>query len=202
PGFTLTADVPRWWRELRVRRSARLTLMALRGNEDEVVRDYLRAVPCFTLFFIAEGLAFLEYVARTVKLPHVQPLAELERALWGLKLAAPAWNGDVPEQVPGLVLERHPTAARVPFQASPQAVLGAVLAGRALPAPVGPGHSVLVAPGIQGLWRPATPDEACAFEACDGVKPLDATGALPGAPAEAVASLLAVGALRVARPPG
>ncbi|MCP3135941.1 hypothetical protein [Pyxidicoccus xibeiensis] len=201
PGFALTSDVPRWWRDLRVQRSARLTLMALRGSQEEVLRDYLRAVPCFTLFFIAEGLAFLAYVARTVTLPHVKSLAELEHALWTLKLAAPAGEGGAPEGVPGLVLERHPAAACVPFQASPQDVLAAVLTGRALPVPGEPEHPVLVAPGVAGLWRPATCDEARAFEACDGVTPLDAAGALPGAPAEAVATLLAAGALRVARPP-
>ena len=195
-GFALTAEVPRWWRHLRIQRSARLTLMALREDADAVVRDYLRAVPCFTLFFIAEGLAFLEYVARTVTRPHVRPVAELERALWTLKLAAPAWDGTVREPEPGAVLERHPAAACILFDTSPQALLGALLSGAPL-TELEPGpHAVLVAPGVPGLWRPAEPEEVHAFRGCDGVTPLDTTGALAGAPVDAVRALLSMGALR------
>lgn len=152
PGFALTAEVPRWWRHLRVQRSARLTLMALRGSADEVLQDYLRAVPCFSLFFIAEGLAFLDYVARTVTLPHVRPVAELERALWRLKLAEPA-------------REREVAAECILFQAEPQALLGALLSGAPLPEPEARAYPVLVSPELPGFWRPATPEEARAFVA-------------------------------------
>lgn len=197
PGFSLTAEVPRWWRHQRVERSARLTLMALRGRADAVLRDYLREVPCFTLFFIAEGLSFLEYVARTVAAPHVRPVAELERALWTLKLAAPAHGGTVPELAPGAVLERHPSAACILFDAPPEAVLGALLKQAPLPEPEARRYPVLVAPGVPGLWRPATSEEASAFAAAVAGTPVDVKGALPGGSADVVAALRVAGALRL-----
>jgi hypothetical protein len=90
------------------------------------------------------------------------------------------------------VLERHPAAACIAFQAEPQAVLGAVLAGGALPGVEARQHPVLVAPGVPGLWRPATPEEARAFEACGATASRDVT--------DAVRALLEAGALRLCGP--
>jgi hypothetical protein len=59
-GFGLTGFVPRWWRETRVRRAARLTVAALGDAAAGHLRDYLRAVPSFTLFFVPKGLAFID----------------------------------------------------------------------------------------------------------------------------------------------
>jgi hypothetical protein len=157
PGFALTAEVPRWWRHVRVRRSARLTQLALRENMDAVVSDYLRAVPCFSLFFIAEGLAFLEYVAHTVTLPHVRPVAELERAIWVLKLAV-AQTTKAPEGAEAEAARKHPAAgAQILFQAPPQAVLAALLSGAPLPELEPRHYPVEVAPDTPGFWRLATP---------------------------------------------
>jgi hypothetical protein len=202
PGFALTAEVPQWWRHQRVGRAARLTLMALGARADAVLREYLRDVPCFTLFFIAEGLSFLEYVARTVTAPHVRPVAELEHALWTVKLAAPVGGGTVPELAPGAVLERHPAAACILFDAPPEAVLGALLKQAPLPEPEARSYPVLVAPGVPGLWRPATPEEASVFAAGAAGTPLDATGALPEGSADVVAALRMAGALRLRETPG
>lgn len=157
PGFALTAEVPRWWRHVRVRRSARLTRLALRENTDAVVSEYLRAVPCFSLFFIAEGLAFLEYVAHTVTLPHVRPVAELERAIWALKLAT-AQTTKAAGGAEAEAARKHPAArAEVLFQAPPQAVLAALLSGAPLPELEPRHYPVFVAPDIPGFWRLATP---------------------------------------------
>ena len=135
PGFALTSYVPGWWREMRVTQAARMTLAALGGSAPELLRDYLRAVPCFTLFFVSEGLAFLDYVLTTTPaLPHVRSVAEFERALWALKVAESTPDAPVPEPAADDTLSRHPAARLVLFGARPEAVLGAILTRAPVPA--------------------------------------------------------------------
>lgn len=199
PGFELTSYVPRWWRQVRVVRSARLTLAALGSRREEVVREYLRAVPCFTLFFMTEGLRFLEYVASTTESPHVRAVAQLERALCVLKQAeadGAAEPLELGEPGSGDRLERHPLAALIHFEHAPEAVLGALLRGAPLPTGPVQAHCVLVAPRVPRLWRLATPEETTAFTACERPASSEALMSLPGITAQVVEGLLAVGALR------
>ncbi len=195
PGFELTSYVPRWWRHTRVSRSARLTLAALRETREAVLQAYLRATPCTTLFFVSEGLSFLEYVISTTALPHVRAVAEFERALWVLKREAP--NAPSSPQAPSSedVLAPHTAAALVTFDASPEAVLGALVMGQPLPREPAESNPVLIAPGVPRMWRPATPEEARAFAACAPTATAGALMALPGVSPEVIRSLLAAGAL-------
>jgi len=195
PGFELTCYVPRWWRYTRVSRSARLTLAALRETREAVLQSYLRATPCTTLFFISEGLSFLEYVIATTALPHVKAVAEFERAVWVLKREAP--SAPIPLQLPSSeeVLARNPVAALVTFAAAPEAVLGALVTGQPLPQEPAEPHPVLIAPGLPRMWRPASAQEAQAFDACAPTATVGALTALPGVSPEVLSSLLAAGAL-------
>lgn len=151
-GFGLTGFIPRWWRETRVRRAARLTLAALGDAAAAHLRDYLRSVPAFTLFFVPEGIAFLDYI-ETLDVPDlVRSVARFERAMWHARLDA----ATVP--------------AAIRFAAPPEAVLAAALRGEPLPAPTAGPHFAVVspaAPGAPGLWRVASGDEALALAADD-----------------------------------
>jgi len=146
-GFGLTGFVPRWWRETRVRRAARLTFAALGELAPAHLRDYLRAVPSFTLFFVPEGLAFIDHVAALTVPGLVHSVAQFERAMWHARLDPAA-----------------PPARVIRFAAPPESVLAAALQGQPLPSPTAEPHFVVVAPGTPGLWRPITADEACAFD--------------------------------------
>ena len=172
-GFALTALVPRWWRETRVRRSARLTFAALGAEAPARLQDYLRAVPSFTLFFVPEGVAFLEYVEALSVPALVRAVARFERAMWRARLSerpadAPSGaladgalaDGVLPD---GAHLVRHADATVVAFEAPPDQVLAALVQGLPPPEPDGAVHHVLVAPGLPGLWRPATDAEARLF---------------------------------------
>src|SRR6185436_18450240 len=75
-------DLFRWWRETRVRRAARMIVAALSDAAAGHLRDYLRAVPSFTLFFVPEGLAFIDYVAALPVPELVHSVGRFERAMW------------------------------------------------------------------------------------------------------------------------
>jgi hypothetical protein len=194
PGFALTSYVPRWWRETRVSRSARLTLAALGAEADARLDDYQRAVPNFTLFFVPEGIAFLSYVDTLTVPAHVRAVARFERAMWSVKQGARATMSAsaVPENAP---LARHPAADLIAFEAPPEELLGALLTGKPLPEPADELHYVLVAPGLPNQWRPATHPEARAFLACEPHSTARALQSLPGGSLEIVEGLLAANAL-------
>jgi hypothetical protein len=195
PGFALTSEVPRWWRGTRVERSARLTLAALGESAGQVLGDYMRTVPGFTLFFVAEALAFLEYVATTTTLPHVRAVAHFERALWTVKRAESTPEAPARAPAPGDTLVRNPLASLVPFPAPPEEVLAALLSEAPLPAEAAEPHAVLAAPGLPRMWRPATQEEAQAFTACAPEATVQALLALPGVSLETVRTLVDARAL-------
>jgi hypothetical protein len=197
PGFALTSEVPRWWRGTRVERSARLTLAALGESAGQVLGDYMRTVPGFTLFFVAEALAFLDYVATTTALPHVRAVAHFERAVWTLKRAEPSPDAPASEPSPSDTLVRNPMASLVTFPAPPEEVLGALLTDGPLPEETGELHAVLVAPGLPRMWRPATPEEARAFTTCAPSAAVHTLLALPGVSVPTVKGLLDARALQV-----
>lgn len=194
-GFALTSYVPRWWRKTRASRSARLTLAALGAEAEARFQDYQRAVLNFTLFFVPEGIAFLEYVD-TLDVPaHVRAVARFERAMWNLRLSATPAPVSIPLVSAEGPLVRHPAAALIPFEAQPELLLGALLRGGPLPEPAAELQHALVAPGLPSLWRPATPEEARAFLACESPMPARALQSLPGVGSGTVEGLLAARAL-------
>ena len=145
-GFGLTGFVPRWWRETRVRRAARLTVAALGDAAAGHLRDYLRAVPSFTLFFVPKGLAFIDHVAALPVPELVHSVGRFERAMWLARFEP----------------QRPPTV--IEFAAPPDLVLGAALQGQPLPAPSAELHFIVVDPGVAGRWRIATAADVAVLE--------------------------------------
>lgn len=176
PGFEVTCYIQRWWRETKLRWTARLTLAAIgRGREAEMLKRYLDATPIPSLFFTPEAVGFLEFAAReAASLPHVADIARFEQALLLVKDAAlqfaektaEAEELEVEALPPDVRLAVHPAAALLEFSAPPEELLGALVAGHRLPPTRAERFPVLIAPGLPHLWRPATPDEARVFGAC------------------------------------
>jgi hypothetical protein len=176
PGFNVTCYIQRWWRETKLNWTTRLTLAAL-GPEraDSALKAYLEATPCPSLFFTPEALGFLDFVAGMAKWaawadwPHVVEIARFERALLIAKEAAQqsgaGRSGDY-ELPPGARLSPHPAAALLEFAAPAAELLGALVAGRALPPATATRFPVLVAPGLAYLWRPASAHESRLFTLC------------------------------------
>ena len=173
PGFQVTCDIQRWWRETKLRWTTRLTLAALgREEQGDVIAEYLAAVPCASLFFATEASAFLDYVARARgERPHLAAIARFERALLRAREAEIEPAEPQPGALGGCVqdaIHAHPAASMVEFAAPPERLLGALLARQPLPPVESDRFPILVAPGLTHLWRPATLDEARVFEAHRG----------------------------------
>jgi hypothetical protein len=83
PGLKVTADIQRWWRETRLRWTARLTLGALTPTErSALIARYLSSVPCPSLFFVPEAVSFLAFTASALEgRPDLTALIRLEREM-------------------------------------------------------------------------------------------------------------------------
>ena len=170
PGFAVTCYIQRWWRVARLRWATQLTLSALGTESSSIIKQYLGTIPATSLFFIPEALGFLDFViASTSPLPHLKTIARFERALLIASEAAALLAGEETADAAlelSSRIERHPAAAILEFDAPPEELLGALLLEHALPDPHEQKSLVLVAPGLEHLWRPATADEARIIMRC------------------------------------
>jgi hypothetical protein len=171
PGMHLTCTIQRWWRQMRLQHTVRLTLATLPAPQRQsMVQAYIATVPCTSLFFIPEALQFLDFVLHTAAaVPHLDAVARFERALLCAREAA-GTSGTASRDLATLSstqpLRCHRAAALITFHAPPETLLDALLQGTPIAAPDGHGHVVLVAPKLVHYWRPVAPDEACLFMAC------------------------------------
>lgn len=201
PGRQVTREVQRAWRRIRLTSALPLTMAAIDpGSRRAIVDAYCDACPCVSFFHAHEGRAFADFLRGTGAAgPHPTSLAALESAL----ADADAWplfvdDAERPPPRPEDRLALHPAAARIPFAAAPEAVIGAVLRGAELPAVECIDHEMIVAPGVRGLGRSLTFDERRLLDACAGGPTLDALlAAHPGAAAP-IRGLVDEGVLRAA----
>lgn len=147
-GFRVTCDIQRWWRETRLRETARLTLAALGVEQAQAaITAYLSTHLCNSLFFLPETLAFLGFVIRTSDHPHLSAVAQFERALLIAREEA-ARKAEEKTQAA--------TETIVIFAAPPEEILAALLQGNALPEIGAQRFPVLVSAALPHFWRPAS----------------------------------------------
>lgn len=150
-GFKVTCDIQRWWRETRLRDTARLTLLALGPAQTKpTLEAYLRTHLCPSLFFLPEALSFLHFVASTSEQPHVSAIAQFEQALLLAREAS---------------AEETSSATILEFAAPPEELLDALLQGHPLPEPSAECFPVIVSPSLPHLWCPITTEELLAVRA-------------------------------------
>ncbi|HLZ30075.1 MAG TPA: hypothetical protein VKV73_22365 [Chloroflexota bacterium] len=201
PGFRVTCDIQRWWREFRVQSAAPLTLSLLGpGRRQDVVLEFARRNPKPSSFFIREALPFLDLAAELAPdVPHLTELAAFERAmlLLGQALAGGQAVG-VGELDPHANVQAHPLAAVVRFKAPPDRILAAAARGLALPPVEDRAYCLLIATRLPNLARACSGDEAAVFDTLRQ-GPADPC-ALGGDPVSAAAltTLWQAGALRQA----
>ena len=145
-GFQVTCDIQRWWRETRLRETARLTLAALGADKaTALITAYLCTHLCHSLFFLPETLDFLSFVLGTSDHPHLSSVAQFERALL---LAREEAARSVEEGAQPV------TETIVTFAAPPEEVLAALLQGHALPEVRAESYPVVVAANLPHFWQP------------------------------------------------
>ena len=203
-GLGVTSYVQRSWRELGVYQSAILTASALGQNHArEAIEAYLDSVHCQSLFVFAEAIAFLDFVVnQNSPLPHVDAIARFERALLrsaqSASLQPPNEMRDEP-LLPDEQVMQNPAAAIVEFRATPESLLGALTAGQRLPPEGERMFPIIVAPRLDYLWRPATPDESAIFRQClPKAMVASVLAAYPGSES-VVSEMVRIAALLVAR---
>ena len=201
PGFDATCYIQRWWRETKLRWTTRLTLAALGAEQGTaLLKAYLDATPCASLFFTPEALGFLDFVARVVTtLPHVAEIAQFERAMIIVRDAAHQFTEKkiaVYELPPDAQLAPHPAAALLEFAAPPAEVLGALVQSQPLPPARAERFPILIAPGLPHLWRPAAPAEAQLFIVCQPITTVSSLCAAVPHTKRTLQQLLRVGALQ------
>ena len=185
PGFRFTMTVRRSWCEGRSVIAARSVLkLTPDSDRQRLVSEYVDQGGGRAWFQATESEQFLEFLAPRLPDPsHAQTICRMSQALAKSRLGALTFVPPGPRVGVG-PLERGRHAELVWFYADPGEVMMALNGGN-LP-PLGPpSHAVLIAPGIENLFRIATEAEAALW----------ATPAIADAPPALVATLLTEGVL-------
>jgi hypothetical protein len=161
-GFKFTAAVQR---SRRARRPVNAGLLALSILPDELRRgllaEWITSGAGTSSFFAARGDALLDFIAK--QLPERSPeLAVCRFEQFTLRANSEVGSFKAPDRAllgPRSMVRRAPHAGMVHFNGEPQLILEALLERKPLP-PFSP-HvtALLVAPGLQPLYRVASPHE-------------------------------------------
>ncbi len=168
PGFQFTARIQRSWCEGRAANAAALTLSILPlGQRRQIIEEWVSIGGGASSFFASEADAFLEFIARRLPEPsHELTVARLEQAVQRVSDAAAAFrlSHSAVLGAPEIKLRRSKGAALVSFFAEPQRIFAALNGAEPLPPLSDRSYWVLCAPGLPGLFRSATVDEAALWE--------------------------------------
>lgn len=188
-GLALTRRVRHSWCLGRVRRAAPLTLAILtEDNREEIVGEWVARGGGTSSFFETEAEAFLTFISGLLDRPsHASSLCRFERAVIRARGASTIDRPIRPSSIDSLV-RRSSHADLVELHAPVEQLLEALAKTRPWPAIFKGSHQLLVAPGIAGLVRDASPVEIALWHAAE--RPVPAKDYWPAA-----RSLVACGVL-------
>jgi hypothetical protein len=168
PGFRFTVKVQRSWCAGRSAKAAYLTLSVLPDGTRRRLLDEWTNSGGGTLSFIgAESAAFLDFIGqRLVKPSHEFTICQLELA--ALRAAEGADHFKPPDlprlNCPQCAIRQGRYAGLVRFHAEPNHVLSALVNQEPLPPLSLDFTTLLFGPGLEGLYRTASPQEATLYE--------------------------------------
>lgn len=168
PGFRFTAAIQRSWCEGRAANGAALTLsiLSLRQRR-QIVTEWVTIGGGRSSFFASEADSFLDFIASRLPEPsHELTVARLEQAVHRASDAAAGFTAPDTFVLGDNDIElcRSQGAALVYFFAEPQRIFTALDRAEPLPPFSDRPYPVLFAPGLPGLYRPATIDETALWE--------------------------------------
>lgn len=200
PGFRFTVAVQRSWCEGRAATTARQTLSVLPADQRQrLLADWVARGAGTSSFVASEAEDFLEFIANRLPAPsHVHTLCRLEQAAYRASSQSETFVARPPSALrrPNAVLRTGRWAALVPFYVPPDVLMAALQRAESLPVTVRPCAHLLFAPGLPGLFRPASSVEVRLWTALRqpvAVRALTKTKL----PRRLLHSLLAVGAIDV-----
>jgi len=168
PGFRFTRHVQRSWCIGRTAGAAQLTLSLLPVElRRELVGDWVEAGGGRALDVAVEAAAFLEFVAQRLPYPsHALAVCRMEQAAYRASDAAVRFKPPDPSLLddPEIILGTGKNASVVRFFAEPERLFQAIGANQPLPPLSDRTVSVLFAPGLPKLYRPARSDEEAILE--------------------------------------
>ena len=167
-GFRFTAAIRRSWCEGRAANAAALTLSILpSGASRQMIEEWVRLGGGLSSFFASEADSFLEFIAARLPDPsHELTVARLEQAVLRAGDAALVFrppDASVLSEV-DRELRRSEYAALVRFFAEPHRIFAALDGHHPLPPLSDRAYPVLFAPGLPGLFREASNDEAALWD--------------------------------------
>ena len=201
-GFRFTAAVQHSWCEGRATNAAALTLSILSPSAGrQMIGEWVRLGGGLSSFFASESDAFLDFIAAHLPDPsHELTVARLEQAVLRAGDAALVFRPPDAGVLSDLdrELRRSEDAALVRFFAEPHRIFTALDRHHPLPPLSDRAYPVLFAPGLSGLFREASKDEAALWERLAVPMSLVELSEEPSA-WRIVQTLLAVGAVRLVR---
>lgn len=171
PGFRVTCDIQRWWRSMRIRTAAPLTIRVLESQfkkegADSFINKFINENLIFSQYYITEALSFIKWL--NIKFTGTNnstltSIAEFEEALLICKIT-PQISNNKRELPNKLVCE--PTARVIKFYIDPELYLNALLYRKSFPVANGHAYYIIVAHGIPHYWRRASDSEVAVIEVC------------------------------------
>jgi hypothetical protein len=137
------------------------------GQRRQIVEEWVNLGGGASSFFASEADSFLEFIARRLPDPsHELTVARLEQAVHRANDAAAAFKSvdSVVCNAHDIELRRSKSAALVYFFAEPQCVFAALNGAGPLPPLSNQSYPVLFAPGLPGLFRPASADQVVLWD--------------------------------------
>ncbi len=181
-GFQVTRDVQRWWRKARLRLAIPLSLRLLSRLElDYLVEEYIDTETCNSLFFVPEAKCFQSFLSqREEGNRQLMAVAQFEAALHmaneSRQVPAEIFAGPEPalEEMDyrTVMITRTAATSLVTFPVDPEKLLGALILNQPLPESGQQSYPLLIATGIDRLWRTASDAEADILRLCAPSCPL------------------------------
>jgi len=155
-GFKVTCDIQQWWRSARLKIATPLTLRMLsRLKLDYLLEEYQACVPCTTLFFAAEAIAFKDFLL--AHYPGEKQLVSVVEFECALKIAhehqyfsSCDMQSSKKLNMDDLIIA--PATEFVAFYSKPVDLLYALLANAPLPVIEDKEITLIVSPFITGYW--------------------------------------------------
>jgi hypothetical protein len=162
-GFRFTVDVQRSWCVGRAMNAGTMTLSILAEDvRRQLLEAWTNAGGGTSSFFAAEADALFDFIAARLPDPsHELTACRFEQATLRANEKAPVFTPPelVAPDAPRCALRRGLYAGMVLFHGDPAAILDALLTAKPLPPISAETNPILLSPGLDRLWRPASRSE-------------------------------------------